>query len=740
MWAKINSIEPIVFLPFFFALASTLLVATNPDYTFPLLPELSLIASVSFCFLVNFRKRTKASLSLEYSEILILFLLVFNVFVLMLPRMLLHIFANPGQQWIPCMSAGKSFYSIECFAQSAIVGHYGVRTFYMLATASVIGIFSFFLTRGTEYFWKFIFSTILVLGLIVAIAGLVCKILNLTQILPTWVMATNFSDGRMTSIFSNPGWVWPYLFPSLSISLWGILYANQLRNRIVCFASFLVISLCCVYTLQRGALLLVVLINLLGAIGFSKKYLYKKKPLFIASIVFLLVILGCFFSFQDQFDQLLMYSLQTKKSMVSSSPERLSLWDAAWNLYKMRPIAGYGYASWFSIISTYQKKSPNVLVFDTAHNLFVQMFVELGAVHSCLILFLVFCSGLLILRRSRVLKGRRFLGATIVVGGLVSALVQEIDYIRPSFYGFSTILGCVLGLRSFDEKKSINWILGDRAIQISKAIASILLIFALGGIIFVGFYFSSHMYPFDGYLTEKTGYLERWGNASVILPSFAGADHKYYSNFRVRSWKSPQQVYMPETEILISTQANVDFNLPLQNGSRFVPKRHKINSIAQQDFSRMLGIRYVYPPFQANNGFIFSQGMYEWENFDGNAGRWCAKKCVFIAKTCGSGLNFQLRASIPRWATQETEWKVWRIGKNIDLREIDVAMTRTPWQTGKIRFGAHELTSFSSSTGDDGYFIVSLTSAESFIPGDAFPGNPDRRELSVIVQDGQCSL
>lgn len=732
--SKFLQLTPLILL--FLALLSTLLVATNPEHTFPLLPELFLVGSFSFCILCY----AKQPPALQTLELWLIASLVVNAFCLLLPRLVLHILDAPGQQWIPCLTVGNAFYEMECFFHSAVGGHSGVRTFYMLLTALFSGISSFVLVRLRPGFWKQLFAMIAALSVLHSALALFGRWTKQAEILPHWIMVPEYGLERLTAVFSNPGWIWPYHLPGLVVVLWGSLYAEKIWVRILNFLSLLLLSFTCVVTLQRGGLLLVVMLWTLGIIVATTKRIQSRKNFLILSLLMAFALAAGFYAFHQQVDQGLMTSLQSGKSLISSSNERIAIWKAAWELFKERPLTGYGYASWYPIIVGYRDQVPAVPAFDTAHNLFVQLFVELGALHGLLIVSLFAGLGLLLLRDSKDVSGRAFLGFSLIVGSLVCTLVQELDYIRPTYYTFAAMAGAALGLRPLRDPKLRAWEAGGRVLVGIRATVWMGLVLALVGLIVVRFYFASHMFGFESNVRVKADRVERWGGPSITLPAYATPGLKYYSNFEVNSWAAPQTVRLGAEGMTLLVPPQTAFSLPLQNGSRLIPERHRISALGQRHPPRMIGLRFAYPPVQTNTAMVFSEGMYGWEDFDGIPGRWCGKECWMVAKTCRSGLRLTLRSPIPEPLAQRIHWKAWKLGQSMDRGQLFAVMEHEAEWKGSLSFASDQPLTISVPPVDESYFLISFAAAESFVPSEAVSGSTDGRTLSFMVLDGSCLL
>lgn len=706
---------------------STLGVATNPDHTFPLLPELALIGSLSLCILSCATDRLK----IDWFEIGLILALIVNSLGIILPRLVLHVLASPGQQWIPCLAAGKSFYSIECFVQSAVGGHSGVRTFYMLSTAIFVGLGCFCLVRLRPSLWRYFSAVIVGLAVLHSLVAFFGKFSDSTELLPTWIVVPTMGLERLTAVFSNPGWVWPYYLPSLVITLWGSIYAKRTWIRLGSLSLLLLLSLTCVFTLQRGALLLVGILWGLGIIVALTRRVQNTKVFLVLSIALAGIAAAGLYVVRQQLDQGLMTSLQSGKSLISSSNERIAIWKAAWEMFKEHPLLGHGYATWYAEIVSFRDQFPQVPVFDTAHNLFVQILVELGLLHGVLIFAIFIGLGFLLLRKSRDLTGRGFLGFALIVGGLMCTLVQELDYIRPTFYTFAVMVGSAVGLRPVPTPSF------ERVLTCLRSLAWVGCVIAGLGLAFVHYYFATGMFGFEADLRVKSDHVERWGSESVILPTFATDRDKYYSTFDVSSWTVAQNVKFDQDKVLL-VPPQTRFQLPLQNGNRFIPKRHEIQAEGLRFPPRMLGLRFNYPPVHTNSGIIFSEGMYGWETFDADLGRWCGKECWFVARTCSHGLQFSLKSPIPDASAQHISWQAWKLPKEIDLKQLDqMRQMQAPWH-GDVSFSMPEPHSIALPGDDDSYYLVSLSATKSFIPSELLSGNTDGRTLSFVVLDGSC--
>lgn len=236
----------------------------------------------------------------------------------------------------------------------------------------------------------------------------------------------------MTSFFPNPGWAWLYLAPTAVLLLW---FCFELRTRslkILSFSSLMLVSFASLKTEQRGAYLLVLgLLGIATYFGFIRQRLSSRRRLVgllgnVSAIVIAVAI------FRSEINDRLISILHLNKLVLAASGERLAMWQNAWNIFQANPFLGSGYASWFSEMSHISVEGKEAFVYDTAHNLWIQLFVELGILHGLLITaILMVLAGLLIKSDWSTSRYKGLLILSLLWSFAFCRLVQEIDYIRP---------------------------------------------------------------------------------------------------------------------------------------------------------------------------------------------------------------------------------------------------------------------------------------------------------------------
>jgi O-antigen ligase len=650
---------------------SQLLVASNPDGALPAIPELISVAIFSGILYVAFGLETKlqsSDWSFRWSECVALGLLWLTVWFVTGPRAFLSLFYTPKQVWIPCSILPGLAPKLECLLQASITQNYGYRTFFMLVTALLLGTLAFLIARSIRQGWMLLLGAVVFGPVLVTGVGLFCIAFGIEQALPKILLHNLFGNQRFTQIFGNPGWVWPYFAPGLGIALWATVAVSSRAGRIFWTGISVVLLLGVLATQQRGALLLCILYLAIYAIYGLNRGFKKRSITILALGGTAIAVLGSGLYSVLNHQKLLQESARSIGYDWQSNPllldaPRLEIWKAAWTIFKEAPLFGHGYASWFQLISDYGQRHNMKHIFDTAHNLFLQMLVELGLLHTFLVVSMLVLIALIAFQNSRFLPERTLLFLLAMGSFFVPTMVQEIDYIRPTFYIHATFWGTLAGLPFYNDilpPPSRFW-QRDRILRHDLFSGKAQFIASLGfalltgtsvlGILFCSLYFSFGGQPFTAYLTQPNPKIMRWLSPSVTLASFATAERKAYSIYESIPLQKPMSAHFGNQVggFRLTVDSIDELALALENGGRYWPRRHHLSfTPAYPDNARWISVAAFYPPQQSNLGITWSRNMYPWENPGGRAGRWCGADCVFVAKSCGRRDRIDFAVQAPR--------------------------------------------------------------------------------------------
>ena len=196
-----------------------------------------------------------------------------------------------------------------------------------------------------------------------------------------WVDAKRFGDigGRVTSLFSNPNILAVYLLLCFPLSLWATFWVqNKGRMRVFYAMTTAFCALCILLTWSRGAWLGLFLECLLFLFFYSSKTRRATlwlPPLAILAIPFLPTnFRGRLFSIGDLGESSVRYRLQT--------------WRGTLRMLGAHPVGiGVGERAWRAIYPHFAVSGTKTVMH--AHNVFLQVATELGAVGLLIFVLLV---------------------------------------------------------------------------------------------------------------------------------------------------------------------------------------------------------------------------------------------------------------------------------------------------------------------------------------------------------------
>lgn len=750
---KIRRIQAVICILLGLATLSHLLVAVNPDQTLPAIPELFSIFIFSgvVVFAFSFKKELLLpNFLLRKSEAITFGLIWFNVLFLIGFRAFWSIYNTPNQAWIPCKLAPGITTKVECFLQAAIIQHYGLRTFFMLITATILGSLAFLIARKIRGGWQIVLNLIVLSSFIVTATGLICTILGVEQVLPTTLMASVYSGMdvyRMTQIFGNPGWVWPYIGPGLAIAFWLILASSHwLKKSLYLFISLLIV-IGILATQQRGGLLLCLVYCVTILIYILINQIKQKRWLSLFFISFLTTIFVSYIF--GQFKKLTYNTEIVNSRLLNNSlffdKERFQIWSIAFDFIKRKPLLGHGYASWFQLALQGGQEnaefaaSGNLL--DTAHNTIIQMLAEIGIIHTAFILLLLSCIFYLVSQKIKFITAGNLLLLLASTSFFLPIFVQEIDYIRPTFYIHAIFWGTLVGISNSNHKNYDFLHLEERVFLIHKIII-FLLVSAIAGIIFCLINFSFGAFAFEAHLSQPSPVLLRWLNPNTSLVSFKTPENKYYSIYSTNLIQKPMMIQWREGNrpFSITSEDNTEFSIITQNGSTLLPRRQNFKfSESVANGTRWISSQIAYPPLQSNLSIPWSKNMYWWEIIEGKLGRWCGQDCWFIAQSCGvrDRVNFSISAPRPDLTSNNPlsfDLAVYNLSQGSQfssqtLENLPSSLTQEQYQlTQPEETQQHSI----EGKPDTAFYLVHVETQSTFTPASG------DRSLGVFVQEPDC--
>lgn len=241
-----------------------------------------------------------------------------------------------------------------------------------------------------------------------------------------WVDAHRFGDigGRVTSLFSNPNILAVYLLLYFPLSLWAT-FSPENRGRVRLFfaTTSVLCALCILLTWSRGAWVGLALECFLFLLFHSKKS--RIAVLWLPPIAFLsLPILpqnfrGRLLSIGDLGESSIRYRLLT--------------WRGTWKMLQQHPFGiGIGERAWRVIYPHYAVSGTATVMH--AHNIFLQVAIELGAVGFFLFLLLI---GVVIFYG---LKQRNIAFVLAIAGALTMGMFDHLWYSPSMLVPFWSIL------------------------------------------------------------------------------------------------------------------------------------------------------------------------------------------------------------------------------------------------------------------------------------------------------------
>lgn len=247
-------------------------------------------------------------------------------------------------------------------------------------------------------FWVFVLN-----GVVFALLAIWQKTMHVGKILGVYETGTNSFFG--TFIYQNHGGVYVYLVLAVVLTLF-LFYLEQSfkgRKKGLCLLLFLMAleALCALtYNASRGVwlilsiLLVVFLVQLFQLLG---KYYGLKRAISLIFIFLFIIFFSEAFLFEKGHYQMLEKKLAKTRYEVLDTKHnfRILLIKATWEMFKDKPVLGWGGASFRYYFPVYKERYPLLkfngplkkpLHFNYAHTDWLQMFAEYGLLGSSFVI------------------------------------------------------------------------------------------------------------------------------------------------------------------------------------------------------------------------------------------------------------------------------------------------------------------------------------------------------------------
>lgn len=651
----------IVFIVLSFAFG--LLAPRNPDYNFPVSMELFVIGFLHLAIAFKPKPPGNSRLLFTNVEKRLFLATLFLLLCVVTPRALYSVgIFGPVPNF--CKAVGMNFQIIECLMQTAISGPYGLRTLYQNYIALYIVVITVCLLRKPTSMDKdstFEDSKKAPLGLVIicswmvffVFASFLLQHIGENKALPDWLTYTPLKN-RLSSIIANPGWVWPYI--SVGFAAAVSLALAKVRWYRLYWVAASVCALGMLATQQRGVLLdfLLIAIAIFVAPLFARLLVKDQIPrkvvvktgLGLSAVVLVATLLLSFPTLLNEVAVLLGYSF--KQTNLESG--RFGMWFAAIELIGSAPFWGHGYGSWLGAIANYNRTNNSVMVFDTAHNFYIQLAVELGVLFLLAHMFLVYK----LLKSTLNLQsdvGRKFWLLFFASIAAVTS-VQEIDYVRPVYYIFAFGLGALVAAKRITGFETLSQPLKN-AEQLKKpmlkgvlsrsALHSLVGLFLIVAALYSISVFNIGVYPYEfDRRTDLNTKMSRWlGIKSKISAGNGVVPSHLYAYFPPVDQHAgiPFNIKPINYEIKPGLSIkNIEPEVPLivGAGSAIAPHQTIVESkFGVKDGTRLITKKIGYP-ISYSNSFLLP--LSENAKYDFNRAELsvaCNDSCRLLASSCG---------------------------------------------------------------------------------------------------------
>ena len=354
---------------------------------------------------------------------------------------------------------GKRYFKVElmdifvvCFMTVMMLGgivSYGGTQSVEAASIYTSLILGYFLTVGLVNSKEALKRTVKILGVSMLLVALVGVYQNYTgNVSAEWIHTEMYDsiEGRVVSTFENPNMLGEYLILLLPIVAGAMFGEKSYYKKPMYLACFAVGGLCLVYTWARGAWLGFILAAVLFMLMWNKKAMGLIVAGMVAlpfSIPFLpQSIVSRFTSIGDLTD--------------TSTNYRVFIWRGSANLASDYALTGIGVGEQaFGRVYPYYSFA-GIETAPHAHNLFLQLFIEVGIFGFIIFLAMLICllqSGFTLAKKGDD-KETRLIGCGALAGIFAALLQGMTDYIWYNYrvyFIFWIVIGIVCAAERIDR-------------------------------------------------------------------------------------------------------------------------------------------------------------------------------------------------------------------------------------------------------------------------------------------------
>lgn len=583
-------------------IAVTFSLASNADHIAPILRDTLALFVVAIPMWV-----LSLSRDMVFRQQNLFFLAGVLLFILAI-RAALSVTTAPLQLH-SCAAAGSKIYQLECLLFSSVQGQSSIRmilphffAFWICCFASLYG------SRIKNL--KLALTVIALTSVsLLLVSELLAQVESLREIYISLFGPREKGDyERFHGPFTNVGWTWPFMAPATAVFVWLAFGRHSRAFKVTgILGSFITLSICAANG-QRGAVLLILVCFVAGI--FWKLWQNHSKyvlPITTLGVIFLTILTWTF----------------SHKLPVTTTEPRLELWKYGWELFFQKPFSGHGHGSWLELSKLKAASGEFTWTFESAHNLYIQMLVELGLFHAFLIgAFLVLVAKSLRKVLFEVL-GDNLLFITLACSFLLITNVQEVDHIRAIYYIWALNIGLILGF----SRETTQVALKTRYFSF---VLIPFLVLSLGYRIL----FSHGLYAFEplpNFVSWPT--LERWTKESFELKTLGkNSNVSLVFPLRIDTENMENTVILGE-KLKITKLHNKDMVFAVGDPGLGIHSNKIVIDQSQTIDSRKVSARLSYPPFAISAPILFSRGHMVGSGPEGLS-LTCAQECLILFRPC----------------------------------------------------------------------------------------------------------
>lgn len=654
------------------SLLATAFQMTNPDYNFPGVVELLLIGTAFGCLGLVLRRRGVWARGDGWTAALLVVLLG-----LLGIRYVLAMRDPANASALDCLAMPGPAGQIECLLQLPFWTNYGLRQLLAHSTSLTVFLASAGLARMAGPKAASLAPALLVTPALFALAAVSPKFITGRETLAGWNFVLNEISGtaRGSGLTSNPGWLWPLLIAPGAVAA-GLVASPSVGRRVAGVLALGLMVFAIGDTGQRGGMLAAGLLlgcALVFGLGwrvtaFSRSW--ERRVVVTIGVLGLSAVavaagaryIDDIASWLGEFAWLRGFGASP---FVLTDRHRAVMWQCAWD--GLQPVfwTGNGYASWLRVASAVCPGSRDI--YDTAHNLWVQSYFELGALHGTVVVATL--AGLLLaglFRRTRRPIEVQAAALAFVPASVLVTLVQEIDYVPATYYMFATISGYLWGSSWPPDRNGTATVQARPAVRRLLPIALVAAgVCAIGGSVTY-----LRMISWGGYTlapVDVNGFaFSRWFRPDGAIAATADESERSFSVYpfadtiadglRVTAAGSPEEAF-----------AMTPTGITAANGSGWRPIQHRYTANARfESLSRLNAFPVLLPPLQSNYIIFAESGTAAWE--------FSADRVPY--KRCPSTCSIEFMKVAPR----ELDQRVWVI--------MDTACL-SPQRPTRLRYALH---------------------------------------------------